>query len=389
MLVHPPTPHNVERSTTPTTTPAEPPRSEPRLTPARMYRALLDRDPAFDGRFIVAVKTTSIFCRPTCTARKPLPENVEFFPSTQAALHAGYRACKRCRPMEDPAAFRAAPAWLTDLKRYIDEHPAQRLRDADLRTRGLDPSTVRRAFARQYGMTFQAYARSRRVGLALAGVRSGQRLTTVGHATGYRSESGLREAFATLFGVRSTRHPEPVLHARWLDTPLGAMLALADDSGLRLLDFVDRRGLERQIVRTRQRERCVIAPGNHPHLDAIARQLALYFEGKNWLGHDGRPLGIPLSPSLPPTPFQHAAWSALQRIPLGQTRTYAQQAADLRNPAAVRAVARANGENFLALVIPCHRVIGSDGSMTGYGGGVWRKQWLLEHEAAMAAASRT
>ena len=160
------------------------------------------------------------------------------------------------------------------------------------------------------------------------------------------------------------------------------------------LEFIDRRGLERQIERLRARHGCIVVQ-DHAHLDVIEREMERYFAGKGWLGqgHPGmvesetrtRPLGVPLAPKG--TPFQQEVWAELRRIPLGETRSYAQQATAIGKRDAVRAVARANGENFLAIVIPCHRVIGADGSLTGYGGGLWRKQWLLDHEKKMAGVT--
>lgn len=365
--------------------------------PDAMYRAFAERDASWRGMFVMGVKTTGIFCRPGCTARVPRRENVEFFAAPRDAIFAGYRACLRCRPL-DADSVEAAPAWLEELRRRADERPGERLRDADIRAMSLEPSTVRRRFKARYGMTYQAYARARRMGLALSAVRGGASSETAKAAGAYASDSGFREAFARLFGVPPSGAARdglttPLLISRWLDTPLGPMLALADDEGLRLLDFVDRRGLERQIERIRSRRGCVIVPGEHRHLDAVARELDLYFAGRSRLGHlmpDGSrstAFPVPLVPALGQTAFQERVWNQLRSIPLGTTRSYAEQAVAIGNPQAVRAVARANGENFLGLVIPCHRVIGADGSMTGYGGGIWRKQWLLEHERKMASAS--
>jgi AraC family transcriptional regulator of adaptative response/methylated-DNA-[protein]-cysteine methyltransferase len=356
---------------------------------AEMYRAFAARDLTQVGHFVMGVKTTGIFCRPGCTARLPRRDNVEFFATPRDAVFSGYRACLRCRPMDAPTGD-DAPEWLDRLKRRADENPGQRLRDADLRAMNLDPSTVRRWFKARYGMTFQAYARARRMGLALAAVRAGSRPELAKSRGGYASDSGFREAFTKLFGSApksgSAEAGTRVLSARWIETPLGPMLALADDAGLRLLDFIDRRGLERQIARIRTKLGCVIVPGEHRHLDSIARELDRYFAGQSRLGHpmpDGKatpPISVPLVPGGGETPFQRQVWDQLRSIPVGRTRSYAEQARAIGNPKAVRAVARANGENFLGIVIPCHRVIGSDGSMTGYGGGVWRKQWLLDHE---------
>ncbi|MCE2924655.1 MAG: methylated-DNA--[protein]-cysteine S-methyltransferase [Phycisphaeraceae bacterium] len=222
--------------------------------------------------------------------------------------------------------------------------------------------------------------------------------------TGFASPSGYRDAFASIFGnsegTARLGGVMPVIFARWIDTPIGAMLALADDAGLRVLDFVDRRGLPRQIVTIRRVLACAVVPGEHAQLDAVERELGLYFAGKpsaitttsHQAGLEAKVGGIVLAPIGPGgTPggsaFQRAVWGELRRIPSGRTRSYAEQARAVGKPLGVRAVARANGENFLSLIIPCHRVIGSDGSMTGYSGGVARKRWLLEHEAKMAGVS--
>jgi AraC family transcriptional regulator of adaptative response/methylated-DNA-[protein]-cysteine methyltransferase len=150
------------------------------------------------------------------------------------------------------------------------------------------------------------------------------------------------------------------------------MLALADDEGLALLEFVDRRGLEREIEAMQASLQRRILPGAHPHLTAIGEELAAYFAG--------RELTFSTPIALRGSPFQRAVWNALLDIPPGMTRSYAEIAAAVGRASAVRAVGRANGDNRLCLIVPCHRVIGADGTLTGYGGGLWRKQWLLEHE---------
>lgn len=365
----------------------------PELSVDRMWQACIACDKTMDGRFVMAVKTTGIFCKASCRARKPLRQNVEFFSDVSAALHAGYRACKRCEPLLGRSAA-AAPAWVQELLGQVDTHPGQRVREQDLRERGLEPSTVRRWFQSHMGMTFHAYARSRRVGGAMRAIRAGVPMTQATLEAGFRSESGIREAMTRMMGDSSKASiaGAELLHARWLETPLGPMLAVADEGALRVLDFVDRRGLERhlqQIVKGKKRMIVPVAKGESFVLDEVERELTLYFAGRGWLGHDGRgALGsgkIELRPVPEGSEFQRQVWAELRRIPLGETRSYAAQAKSMGKAAAVRAVARANGENFLGLVIPCHRVIGSDGKLVGYGGGVSRKRWLLEHEAAMAA----
>jgi AraC family transcriptional regulator of adaptative response/methylated-DNA-[protein]-cysteine methyltransferase len=354
--------------------PSAPPAS---LPPSRvMYRALTRRDPAYEGVFFVAVKTTGIFCRPTCRAKKPRAENVEFFSSASAALHDGYRPCRMCRPMD---RVPPPPPVVARLLRAVEQDPAARLADKELAAMGIDPSTARRRFRAYHGLTFQAYQRARRMGLALHQVRAGRPVIDVQLDRGYESASGFRAAFLRLFGKppRGARADDCLL-ARRIATPLGKMLALADRQGLRLLEFVDRRGLENEILHLRRRLKCAVVPGTNATLEAAETQLRRYFAGDQ--------LEFDLSLAPVGSVFQQKVWAALRRIPPGATRSYAQIAAEVGRAGAQRAVGRANGSNVLALVIPCHRVIGADGSLTGYGGGVWRKQRLLDHERAHAGA---
>lgn len=165
-----------------------------------------------------------------------------------------------------------------------------------------------------------------------------------------------------------------VLKSSWIDTPLGPMLAIANDELLYLLEFVDRRGLEREIERMRQRTKSAIIPGHTSPIASIEKELDQYFEGT--LHQFKTPL------FLLGSPFQKQVWAELQRIPSGETRSYADLAQAIGRPTAFRAVAQANGANQLAIVIPCHRVINSNGDLGGYAGGISRKQWLLDHERA-------
>lgn len=338
--------------------------------PRTMYRALARRDAAYEGVFFTGVKTTGIFCRPTCRAKKPLPQNVEFFPTVNEALHGGYRPCRLCRPM-DPT--RAVPALIEKLRRLVDEASDGRVTDKELAALGIEPSTARRRFKAYHGMTFHAYQRARRMGLALRDVRNGRPVVEVQADRGYESPSGFREAFARIFG-RSPGRAESAgaLLARRIETPLGTMLALADDAGLRLLEFVDRRGLEREIAGLRRRLKVAVVPGQHPTLDRVEAQLAEYFAGRR------REFDLPLAPVG--SDFQRKVWAELRRIPPGRTRSYLEMAARVGVPGAARAIGRANGSNMIAIVIPCHRVINADGSLCGYAGGIWRKQRLLDLE---------
>jgi AraC family transcriptional regulator of adaptative response/methylated-DNA-[protein]-cysteine methyltransferase len=335
-----------------------------------MYRALVERDQSFEGLFFACVRTTGIFCRPTCHARKPRPENVEYASTIQEALHRGYRPCQLCEPM---SAGAAAPNWLAPLLDEIRTHADLKLRDQDLRVRGLDPVQVRRTFKRSFGMTFQAYQRAIRLGSAMKALHEGAPTIDAGMDAGFESDSGFREAFARVFGETPGRaRGTALLTATWIESPLGPMLAIAGDEGLELLEFVDRRALETELRELRRTLGGAIVPGDHPVLRRAAEQLREYFAGTR------RAFDLPLKQRG--SAFQTAVWKALCGIPYGETRSYTDMARQVGSPGAVRAIGRVNGQNQIAVVVPCHRVIRADGSLCGYGGGRWRKQWLLDHE---------
>jgi AraC family transcriptional regulator of adaptative response/methylated-DNA-[protein]-cysteine methyltransferase len=222
-------------------------------------------------------------------------------------------------------------------------------------------------------MTFQAYSRARRLGAALGRVREGDAVARAAFDAGYDSLSGFQEAFRRYFGDAPTALEDAtVVQVRRFVTPLGPMLAGATDEGLCLLEFVDRRMLPTQIARIRKRLGAVFTPGDNPVLSAAEREVEAYFAGSL------STFDIPTTPCG--TSFQHDVWDALTDIPYGETRSYADVARGIGRPRAVRAVGTANGANALAIVIPCHRVVGADGQLTGYGGGLWRKRRLLDLE---------
>jgi len=345
--------------------------NEPNLpSQQQMYRALCERDTSFDGVFYAAIRTTGVFCRPTCTARKPRSENVEYFASVREALLAGYRPCKRCQPLKPNGA---TPAWLQPLLEGLGEDPTRRWRDADLRALHLDPDRVRRWFQTNYGMTFHAYQRSQRLGLALGQIKGGGDISQAAYEHGYESLSGFREAFSRLFDETPGRaRRSHSIHISRILTPLGPMLAGATESAICLLEFADRRMLESQLERLKRRLDAELVLGSNSHIERLEDELNRYFAGEL------RAFQVPLQ--YPGSEFQVACWDYLRSIPYGATRSYADQAHAIDKPGAPRAVGRANGENRLAIVIPCHRVVGSDGKLTGYGGGLWRKRYLLNHE---------
>jgi AraC family transcriptional regulator of adaptative response/methylated-DNA-[protein]-cysteine methyltransferase len=335
-----------------------------------MRRAFLAGDVSYDGVFFTGVKTTGIFCRPSCSARKPRPENVEFFASPKEALFSGYRACKRCRPMD---ADGRPPPWVARLLERLDAAPGERLRAADLRAAGIDPARARRWFQKHYGMTFQAYCRARRLAGAFRRIKRGSTVSDVAIDSGFESESGFREAFGRTFGaapVAAAAGEAVVLE--WIASPVGPLIAGATDAGICLLEFSDRRMLETQLQILRRRLNAPLVPGRHRWLDALRAQLAEFFEGRRTR------FDLPLV--MRGTPFQEQVWRALLEIPGGETRSYRDIAERIGHGGATRAVGTANGMNRIAIVIPCHRVVNADGRLGGYGGGVWRKQFLLDLE---------
>jgi len=345
-------------------------------TEAEMYRALCKRDPAYEGVFFTCVRTTGVFCRPTCKAKRPKRENVEFAPTVHSALAAGFRPCRLCKPMQAPGAL---PAWMNDLIERVRAEPARRLTDADLRARGVDPVAVRRHFKDAFGMTFHAWRRSLRLGAAMRELRKGAHHMQTAIDTGYDSASGFREALDKCFGSAPERNGRPPLTIDWLPSPLGTMLAVASDKGLCLLEWVDRRALETELARLRTRLG-PMTPGDSPILDAARAQMREYFDA-------GRTaFDIPLD--LRGSDFQITVWNTLRQIPYGDTWSYADMARRIGRPSAVRAIGRANGTNQVAVIVPCHRVIGADGALTGYGGGLWRKQRLLELEGVLLGPNR-
>jgi AraC family transcriptional regulator of adaptative response/methylated-DNA-[protein]-cysteine methyltransferase len=335
-----------------------------------MERASQNRDASYGGVFYVAVRTTGIFCRPGCPARTPKPENCSYFATAREAIFAGYRPCKRCRPLDVPGK---PPAWVQRLLNGVEADPQKRIRDGDVRALDIDPARARRYFLKNYGMTFQAYCRGRRMGVALAQIRNGVGLDDVALGNGYESHSGFRDAFARMFGDAPGRSREAgCIVAGWAESPLGPLVVGALDEGLCLLEFSDRRMLEAQFTTLRKRFGCAIVPGKHAILDKVKEELRAYFAGEL------TQFSVPLI--YPGSPFQESVWKGLLRIPYGTTCSYEDLAREVGRPSAQRAVGTANGHNRIAIIIPCHRVVNKGGKLGGYGGGLWRKQFLLDLE---------
>jgi AraC family transcriptional regulator of adaptative response/methylated-DNA-[protein]-cysteine methyltransferase len=334
-----------------------------------MQGAYLRKDRTYDGIFFLGVKTTGIFCRPSCPARRPLPRNVDYFSSVREAVFAGYRPCKRCRPLDTDGR---PPDWVGRALQMV--HGAEiRIRDSEMKRSGIDPYRLRRYFQKHYGMTFQAYCRAQRMGEALTELRTGASLDDVALGNGFESHSGFRDAFMRTFGRSpgASRTLDRIV-VSWQESPLGPLVTAANDDGICLLEFTDRRMLEAQFESLKRLFSSAILPGENEHSAHLRAELASYFSGKL------RRFSVPLV--YPGSSFQVRVWNELLQIPYGETCSYEELARRIDSPSGQRAVGHANGLNRIAIVIPCHRVVNKDGKLGGYGGGLWRKQRLLDLE---------
>jgi len=346
------------------------------LTPPRLtsnmdrYGVFSAKDMRYDGHLFLGVTSTGIFCRPGCPARLPKFENTAFYDSAADALAAGFRACKRCHPAGGDTAL------IKTLITRVEEHPDTKITKADLISFGFDPSTVRRQFLSRFGMSFTDYARARRLALAAKTLAKGGSVLDAQLDAGFESASGFRSAYAKTFGTPPAKTSTDPLFIDWIETPMGRMIAIADETALFLLEFTNRKNMRRQFDRLRKVQNRAVLPGRTKITQHIEAELDAYFAGT--LSEFKTPL------ATSGTDFQRQTWEALQTIPHGETRSYAQLAEMIGKPAAVRAVASANANNGLALIIPCHRVIAKNGGLGGYAGGLPRKQKLLDLEAKEA-----
>lgn len=340
-----------------------------------LYEALLNRDPSYDGRVYVCVASTGIFCRLTCPARKPKRENCTFYETVAECIDAGFRPCKRCKPTTPQAS---ADPVVKPLIEALEGKPGYRWREPDIVRMGLDPSTVRRAFKRHFGMTFLEMARQRRLQEGFSTLAEGGKVIDAQITAGFESPSAFREAFAKILGqAPGTLSQDPMLFADWVPSPLGPLIAVTDRTQLHLLEFLDRRALPAEFRKLQGFAKGNIGFGRTEITDQIQDELRLFFDGSSGV--------FETKLALHGSTFTRDVWRELLKIPAGGTRSYSELARELGRPEAVRAVARANGANQIAIVVPCHRVLGADGSLTGYGGGLWRKQRLIELERSYSS----
>jgi AraC family transcriptional regulator of adaptative response/methylated-DNA-[protein]-cysteine methyltransferase len=343
-----------------------------RLDADTAWAAFMRRDRGWDGRVIGAVKTTGIYCKPSCPAKRPKRENVEFFATAEEARAAGFRQCLRCKP-DEVGRDRAAIAEAVKLIDAAEEAPTL----AEIASAvGYAPHHFQRLFKRDLGVSPADYARALRNRRTETALKTNDRVTDAVYDAGYGAPSSFYSDAKERLGMTPSAWRDGGRGAtiRWthFDSPLGQMLIAATSKGICRLTFDDSEASLHRLF---------------PNATIVedAGSLRELIEGA--LAAIERPLAAPDLPiDVAGTAFQEKVWRELRKIPLGETRSYAQIAAAIGQPKAVRAVGTANGDNHVAVLIPCHRVIRSDGSLGGYAGGPDRKRKLLDAEGHRTAA---
>lgn len=339
----------------------------------RYWEAVVGRDTKLDGEFFFAVSTTGVYCRPSCAARRPRRENVEFFRTPEAAEQAGYRACLRCRPR----AFsgNAESDGAKTICRFIEQHLDEPLTLGRLAKEfHQSPFHLQRRFKAVLGITPREYADSCRLKMLKRNLQAGDSVTRAMYDAGYGSSSRLYERTASQLGMTPDKYRRGAIAAtiRYTiaDSPLGRMLIAATEKGICAIQFAR---TDSELLEGLKREfPFAVRRPDDGELQAWVSTLLHHLRGKN--------LNSSLPLDIRATAFQRRVWAYLQSIPFGETKSYADVAKAIGKPRAVRAVARACATNPVAVAIPCHRVVREDGTMGGYRWGLERKKALLEME---------
>ncbi len=351
----------------------------PSVFPGKQWQQVLERDASADGQFFYAVKSTGIFCKPSCPSRRPTRKQVRFFPTTEAAEAAGFRACKRCEPERTTAKDDPQAEAIAAVTEYLKEHANERTKLEDVaKATGVGKLTILRGFKRVLGVSPGQYAKEARLAKFKEKVREPKtRITDAIYEAGYGSSSRLYEKSSAALGMtpRTMREGGAGLLIRYCTapSPLGRMLVATTDVGICSIAFGKNEAeLVAGLREWFNKAQLVAAKGNTGWLaDAVA------FVSSQMGEH---PLAATFPLDVRATAFQQRVWKALQEIPRGETRSYSAVAAQLGAPTATRAVAAACGANPVAIAVPCHRVVGKNGSLTGYHWGIERKRKLLAAE---------
>jgi len=337
------------------------------------WRAVVSRDAAHDGEFVFAVSSTGVYCRPSCAARRPRRENVQFFARPDEAEHAGYRACLRCRPklLSGNTESDGVKAICRFIEQHLDEPLTLDRLGKEFRQ---SPFHLQRRFKAVLGITPRAYADSCRLRTLKRNLQAGDSVTRAMYDAGYGSSSRLYEKTASQLGMTPDKYRRGAIAAaiRYIcaDSPLGRMLIAATERGICSIQFARTDG---ELMEGLKREFPFAArKPDEGKLRSWSKTLLRHLQGKKL--DDSLPLDIRA------TAFQRRVWTYLQTIPFGTTQSYSQVAKGIGRPRATRAVARACATNPVAVAIPCHRVVREDGSMGGYRWGMERKKALLEME---------
>jgi len=358
--------------TMPTTFLAEP--ATPILDADEAWRAVESRDPRFDGRFVYAVRSTRIYCRPSCPSRRPARAHVTFYPEPDAAEQAGYRACRRCHPRNARFAPSATVA-VERARQFLERHPDQLVTLGALAAEvGMSPFHLQRTFKRLLGVSPREYHDALRVSRFKTRLRAGDTVSRATYEAGFGSSSRVYERSDESLGMTPAAYRRGGAGMRIgytvVDSPFGKLLVGTTPRGVCAVALGDSEDALAEALR-RDFPRAEIVRADDAHHDWVE-------EIVGQLGGGNVGLDIPLD--VQGTAFQKQVWALLRKIPPGRTRSYGELAEALGKPTATRAVARACASNRLAVVIPCHRVVRNDGSLAGYKWGVERKQRLLERE---------
>lgn len=347
--------------------------------PETAWEAVLGRNRGYDGAFVYAVRSTGVYCRPSCPSRRPARRHVTFFATPDAAERAGYRACRRCRPQESGPI--GAERRVRVAARYLAAHLDERVTLARLaRLFGMSPFHLQRIFKRVMGLTPKEFVNARRVERFKTHLRRGETVTTATYEAGYGSGSRVYEQLPARLGMTPGAYRAGGrgmrIHYTIVRSPLGRLLVGATERGVCAVSLGDEdAALERALCE--EYPNAAIERGNGA-LDRWVASVLRLVQG------EGPGRAVPID--VPATAFQWRVWKALQQIPRGRTRSYSQVARAVGQPTAVRAVARACATNPVALIVPCHRVVRQDGDLGGYRWGLQRKRRLLENEGATSAS---
>lgn len=358
--------------TMPRTFLAEPATAIPDVDEA--WRAVEERDAQFDGRFVYAVRSTRIYCRPSCPSRRPSRDRVTFYAAPAAAEEAGYRACRRCHPREARLAP-AAESAVERARQHIEAHVDQSLTLAGLATLvGMSPFHLQRTFKRLFGVSPREYQDALRVTRFKSRLRAGDSVSRATYDAGFGSSSRVYERSDRALGMTPAAYRRGGAGMRIgyaiVPSPFGKLLVATTDRGVCAVALGKD---DEQLVRalTADFPQAELAHADDVHREWVEQIVA-------HIGGDNGEFNVPLD--VQGTRFQQRVWAQLRKIPRGRTRSYSEIASALGKPRATRAVASACANNRLAIVIPCHRVVRSDGSLGGYKWGVDRKRVILDRE---------